>query len=155
MQLQLQVARGVNGEIPTRAQVESWVTATLKKIDHAGGEVTVRVVGKSEMTELNERYRGKCGATNVLSFSFAADELPHAVTADILGDVVICAPVVADEAASQGKPAMQHWAHMVIHGVLHLCGFDHQHQDEAEHMEWLEQGVMKNLGIFVRLPILR
>ncbi len=143
--MQLQVARGVAGEIPTRAQVESWVAATLQKIDHAGGELTVRVVGESEMTELNERYRGKCGATNVLSFSFAADELPHAMATDILGDVVICAPVVTDEAASQGKPVMNHWAHMVIHGVLHLCGFDHQHQVEAERMELLEQDIMLNL----------
>ncbi len=147
MQLQLQVAGAVEGEIPNRAQVHAWVAAALQKIDHCGGELTVRVVDQPEMADLNARYRGKHGATNVLSFPVAADDLPHDLPEDILGDVVICAPLVAGEAAFQGKALMDHWAHLVVHGVLHLCGYDHQQQAEAERMETLEQGILANLGI--------
>lgn len=147
MQLQLQVARAVRGEIPDFRQVQSWAAAALQKIEHRGGELTVRVVDQSEMSDLNARYRGKRGPTNVLSFPVDADGLPPDMPGDMLGDVVICASVVAVEAASREMPLMNHWAHMVIHGVLHLCGFDHQRRAEAERMESLERGILADLGI--------
>ena len=143
-QLQLQVAGDGGFEVPTLDQVRPWVAAALQKIRHPGGELTIRVVDRPEMAGLSARYRGKRGATNVLSFPF---EAVAGLPLDILGDVVICAPVVAAEAASQGKPLMNHWAHLVIHGTLHLCGFDHQQPAEAEQMESLEQGIMADLGI--------
>ncbi len=143
MQLQLQVACEENDETPSQHRVESWVGAALREIDHPGGELTVRLVSKSEMTTLNQRYRGKPGATNVLSFPFEREEgFPN-----ILGDIVICAPVVAEQAVQQQKPPLAHWAHMVIHGTLHLCGFDHEHEEEAERMEKLETQVMQKLGM--------
>ncbi len=108
------------------------------------GEITIRVVDRTEMAALNHRYRGKIGPTNVLSFPF---EAPPGLPLDILGDVVICAPLVLAQAASQGKPPMAHWAHLVIHGTLHLCGYDHQQPQEAEQMESLEQNILTELGI--------
>ena len=146
MQLQLQVAcaTGTGLEIPGLEQVRAWAAAALQKIEHPGGELTVRVVDRHEMAGLNARYRGKRGPTNVLSFPCEGLEgLPLAV----LGDLVICAPVVAAEAASARTPLMDHWAQMVIHGVLHLCGFDHQRRAEAEQMESLERGILADLGI--------
>ena len=143
-QLQLQIACDRGVDVPTLNQVRPWVAAALQKIRHHGGELTIRVVDRPEMADLSARYRGKRGPTNVLSFPFDA---VAGLSLDILGDVVICAPVVAAEAASQGKPPMNHWAHMVIHGTLHLCGFDHQQPAEAERMEALEQDIMVDLGI--------
>ena len=168
LRLQLQVACAAGDETPDAGQVESWAAAALKKIGRDGGELTVRVVGITEMADLNHRYRQKPGSTNlgstnpdstnpgptnpeptnpvptnVLSFPFNADGLPL----DILGDVVVCAPLVASEAASRGQPLMDHWAHLVIHGTLHLCGFDHQQDDEAERMESLERDILAELGI--------
>ena len=162
LRLQLQVACAAGDETPDAGQVESWAAAALKKIGRDGGELTVRVVGITEMADLNHRYRQKPGPTNpdsdqsrpdnpdpnpvptnVLSFPFNADGLPL----DILGDVVVCAPLVASEAASRGQPLMEHWAHLVIHGTLHLCGFDHQQDDEAERMESLERDILAELGI--------
>ncbi len=144
--LELQIACASGGEIPGRDQVESWAAAALNKIRRRGGEVTVRVVDRPEMTDLNRRYRGKTGPTNVLSFPFeaAAAGLPPL---DILGDVVICAPVVAAQAARQRKPPMEHWALLVIHGILHLCGFDHQRDAEAARMEALERAILADFGI--------
>lgn len=126
--------------------VQSWVAAALQKIDHHGGEITVRVVDESEMADLNQKYRGRRGATNVLSFPCEGlEELP--LENIILGDVVICAPLVASEAGGRQQPLMDHWAHLVIHGILHLCGFDHQLPAEAKRMESLEREILASLGI--------
>ena len=141
MRLHLQVPWAGEG-VPTRAQVQIWAAAALKKIAHPGGELTVRVVGRTEMADLNARYRGKSGPTNVLAFAVEED-LPVA----ILGDVVICGPIVAAEAQSRGISPADHWAHLVIHGTLHLCGYDHQHGAEAERMEDLERNILTDLGI--------
>jgi len=115
--------------------------------ERACGELTVRVVGESEATRLNERYRHGQGATNVLAFQ-SGDMLP--ATADDpppLGDLVICAPVLEREAADQQKPLEDHWAHIAIHGALHLLGYDHQTREDAEVMEAKEIELLQGLGI--------
>lgn len=125
---------------PAVDQLRHWATTALQG-QSAG--VTVRIVSTDEMASLNERYRSKPGPTNVLSFPF---EPPAGVPIDYLGDVVICAPVVELEARLQGKPTLAHWAHMVIHGVLHLRGYDHLLADQAEAMESLEATLLEQLG---------
>ena len=108
------------------------------------GEVLIRVVGEAESAQLNADYRGKTGPTNVLSFPF---EPPQGIPSALLGDLIICAAVVRREARAQGKPARAHWAHMVVHGCLHLLGFDHQDDDQAQRMEALEVEILEQLGI--------
>jgi probable rRNA maturation factor len=118
--------------------IEHWVTAALRK-ERETTELSVRIVDDSESAALNEKFRGKVGSTNVLSFPFSAvtpEPLP------ILGDIVICAPVVAREALQQGKTPMAHWAHMTVHGVLHLLGYDHIDDQDAVIMESLETDIM-------------
>ncbi|HEY0973861.1 MAG TPA: rRNA maturation RNase YbeY [Solimonas sp.] len=102
------------------------------------GELTIRIVGEAESRRLNRDYRGKDKPTNVLSF--------HGEGA-VLGDLVICAPVVAREAREQNKPVRSHWAHMVVHGCLHLQGLDHENDDEAARMEAREIRILKTLGL--------
>ena len=106
-------------------------------------EAALRIIDSSEMQQLNAQYRGKDYATNVLSFPA---DLPEDVGLDLLGDMAICAPVVIEEAASQGKALAAHWDHMVIHGMLHLLGFDHESDAEATHMELLETQALATLG---------
>jgi probable rRNA maturation factor len=106
--------------------------------------LVLRLVDRSESESLNSRYRGKGGPTNVLSF---AADLPEEVALPLLGDIVICAPLVAEEAAGQGKAERDHWAHLVVHGVLHLLGYDHQDPAEAQRMEKLEVEILNQLGI--------
>jgi len=105
-------------------------------------EVVIRLVDEAESRQLNHDYRGIDRPTNVLSFPF---EAPAEVQLPLLGDLVICAPVVAREAVEQGKAAKAHWAHMVIHGVLHLLGYDHQADDEAQQMEQRERELLYRL----------
>lgn len=108
------------------------------------GELSVRIVDADEGRALNRDYRDKDYATNVLSF---AAELPPGVPLPILGDLVLCAPVIAREAEEQGKPLKHHYAHMLVHGVLHLLGHDHMDEAEAEAMEAIERDVLASLGI--------
>lgn len=108
------------------------------------GELSIRIVDALEGRELNRDYRDKDYATNVLSFPA---ELPPGVPLPILGDLVLCAPVIAREAQEQGKPLKHHYAHMVVHGVLHLLGHDHMEDAEAEAMEALERQILAKLGI--------
>lgn len=110
------------------------------------GELVVRIVDETESAMLNETYRGKAGPTNVLAFPADDGPLPGDEPA-ALGDLVICAAVVAREAAEQGKSPADHWAHMVIHGCLHLIGFDHINDAEAETMEARERDLLAGLGI--------
>lgn len=107
-------------------------------------EVLIRIVDADEGAALNERYRGKRGPTNVLSFPFA---VPSGIPNRLLGDLVICAPVVEREACEQGKSAEAHWAHMVVHGMLHLQGYDHVEEREAEIMEAREVEILSRLGV--------
>jgi len=128
---------------PTEQDITRWVSAVLQAEDREQAELTVRIVDEQESAELNEQYRHKSGPTNVLSFPF---DCPPEVTLNLLGDLVICAPVVQREAGQQHKDEQAHWAHMVVHGTLHLLGYDHLQQDEAEEMESREISIMDALG---------
>ncbi len=109
--------------------------------------MTVRIVELDEITLINEQYRQKTGPTNVLSFPFEAmPGMPAELQESELGDVIVCAAVVKAEAAEQGKSPVAHWAHMIVHGTLHLLGYDHLHDREAEEMESLEITVLAGLG---------
>ncbi len=141
IELDYQVATDRPG-LPEDAEVLAWVSAALAG-RREEAELTVRVVGEAESAELNGRYRGKRGPTNVLSFPF---EAPPGVDLPLLGDLVVCAPVVAREAADQNKPEEAHWAHMVVHGCLHLLGYDHIGEEQAEAMERLETDILAGLG---------
>ncbi len=139
----IQIASGV--EAPARpASLRRWACATLDHIDQSGA-LCIRVVGADEMTDLNARFRRKRGTTNVLSFPADADD--YALEPPQLGDVAICAPVVVSEAAAQGKRAADHLAHLVVHGVLHLCGYDHVKAKDAKVMEAHEVAILNGLGI--------
>ncbi|MDX1335018.1 MAG: rRNA maturation RNase YbeY [Gammaproteobacteria bacterium] len=128
-------------DIPRPEQFEQWAAAALQP--ESIPELSIRVVAEDEGRELNLAYREKDYATNVLSFPF---EAPAGLPIEYLGDLVICAPVVVREAEEQGKPPESHWAHMVVHGVLHLQGYDHIEKAEAEQMETLEKHIMAQLG---------
>jgi len=127
--------------VPDQAQIRRWVRVALRG-RYEDAQLTVRVVGYEESRQLNETYRHRQGPTNVLSFPF---EQPGMVTPPLLGDVVISAPLAVQEASEQGKELMAHWAHLVIHGVLHLIGYDHLDEDEAGIMEELECNIMMEL----------
>lgn len=127
---------------PPAEQLAAWARAALGG-RRADAELTLRVVDEAEMTALNETYRRKAGPTNVLSFP--GDTIPG-MGLDLLGDIVICAPVVAREAGEQGKAAEAHWAHMVVHGVLHLLGYDHLSDADAAVMEAEEVAVLAEMG---------
>lgn len=142
---QIVVQRAVsNVSIPSTALFKRWAkTALQEKI--ANAEVTIRIVDKDEIKALNSTYRHKNKPTNVLSFPF---EMPEDVDIDIpiLGDIIICAEVIIEEAQEQGKSANAHWAHMTVHGILHLLGYDHENNEDAEKMEAEEIGILKELG---------
>ena len=138
----LQVATENIEGLPTEEQIVQWATAAVQP-EGDEVEMTVRIVDEVESHELNLTYRGKDRPTNVLSFPF---ECPDEVELPLLGDLVICRQVVEREAAEQEKPLMAHWAHMVVHGSLHLLGYDHIEDDEAEEMESLETQIMQGLG---------
>ncbi|WP_018152637.1 rRNA maturation RNase YbeY [Leeia oryzae] len=108
-------------------------------------EVTLRIVDEEEGRTLNHEYRGKDYATNVLTFTFD-DDMPVIEGLPVMGDIVMCAPVVAKEAADQGKTLEAHYAHLLVHGMLHLQGFDHLEDEEAEEMEGLETRLLADLG---------
>lgn len=127
--------------IPMDASLQNWAELALGAIDKAC--LTIRIVDEEESADLNKRFRSREGATNVLSFEA---DVPPQVDLPLLGDIVICAPVVAAEAATQEKDLQAHWAHMVIHGVLHLIGFDHQSEVEAAVMESREIELLAALG---------
>ena len=121
---------------PTPTQVRRWVRAALRR----SGEVTIRIVGEAEARRLNRRYRGEDHPTNVLSFPYALSR------STVQGDIVLCAPVVAREARAQGKTLEAHFAHLVIHAILHLQGHDHARRRDAERMEALEKKLLAKLG---------
>ncbi|KPQ28199.1 MAG: putative rRNA maturation factor YbeY [Marinobacter excellens HL-55] len=127
--------------VPDEAQLQAWAELAWQGEDPS--EVTIRIVGAEESQALNHQYRGKDKATNVLSFPF---EAPPGITMPLAGDLVICAPVVEREAQEQQKAPVAHWAHMVVHGMLHLQGYDHIEDDDAEVMEALEIRLLAQLG---------
>lgn len=130
--------------LPDSTQFSSWVSTALHAVKKRRGEVCILLVDETEGREFNRRYRQKDYATNVLSFPA---ELTAGVKSPLLGDLVICCPIVAHEAATQGKKITHHYAHMVIHGTLHLLGFDHAAEVDAERMESLEIKILAKFGI--------
>lgn len=151
VELELQIATNAK-TLPHPSQFKEWVgivfsdkTISLKNLNNI--EITIRIVDEEEIIDLNYRYRHKEGSTNVLSFP---GQIPPQVEDEcdykVLGDVVICAAVVEHEAKQQNKELLSHWAHMVVHGILHLLGYDHENELEAHSMESIEINLMKQLG---------
>lgn len=140
--LDMQIATA-STDYPVEQQFQLWVDLALA--DKAEDtEIVIRLVDEAESAELNSQYRHKTGATNVLSFPF---EAPPGIQFDLLGDIVICAPLISQEAIAQKKLPEQHWAHITIHGVLHLLGYDHVKDQDAEEMEALEIEILSKLSI--------
>jgi probable rRNA maturation factor len=139
LNLSVQYAGNKSG-LPSRPQIRAWARAALDVDGTRGGQITVRFVDQDEGLQLNSDYRGKNYATNVLSF-------PYEVEPVVCGDLVICAPVVEREATEQNKPTEAHFAHLIIHGMLHLQGYDHETgEQEAQLMENRERMLLKSLG---------
>jgi probable rRNA maturation factor len=129
--------------LPSKQRLHQWASLALSERKQGEVELTIRIVDESEGLSLNSEFRGKDYPTNVLSFPF---EAPPGIPLPLLGDLVICARVVQQEALEQHKTTESHWAHMVIHGCLHLLGYDHINDQDAEQMESLEQDLMARLG---------
>jgi probable rRNA maturation factor len=141
--LNLEVQYAMEGEnLPGEEQIQTWVAAVLDG-QREESELTVRITDAEEIIQLNSEYRQKDTPTNVLSFPM---DFPEEVNIPMLGDIVICTEVVEREAKEQNKPLEAHWAHMVVHGTLHLLGYDHINDDEAEEMETLETRILTDLG---------
>ncbi|HKE48763.1 MAG TPA: rRNA maturation RNase YbeY [Rhodanobacteraceae bacterium] len=130
--------------VPTARSFETWIRAALAGRRRGATDIAIALLRRTAAREINRRYRGRDYATNVLSFPY--EPLPNEKTA-LLGDLVICPAVVAREAREQGKPLRDHYAHLTVHGTLHLLGFDHEREDEAEAMEAIERKVLAKLGI--------
>jgi probable rRNA maturation factor len=124
--------------LPARASIASWIVAATRR---SSARVTVRFVGRAEARRLNREYRGHDRATNVLAFTYGRTR-----EGALAGDLVLCAPVVADEARAQGKPLRAHYAHLAVHGALHLQGFDHTDKRDAARMETRERRILARLG---------
>ena len=138
--VQVQYAVSRRG-LPSPKHLHEWANLARQE---TLGTVVIRLVDTEESAQLNHTYRQKTGPTNVLSFPF---ESPPGIPCAHLGDLVICAPVVLKEAEQQQKPVKNHWAHMVIHGVLHLRGYDHQDEAQAKVMEQVEIDLLSQLGL--------
>jgi probable rRNA maturation factor len=144
MKLQLSVQYGVTrAGLPADSALRRWARAALKGLRRRRVTLGLRIVGNAESAALNGRFRRKSYPTNVLSFPF---EAPPGTRSDVLGDLVICAPVVRREAHTQRKTVNAHWAHMVVHGILHLRGYDHRKRQDAAVMEKKEIRLLKELG---------
>jgi len=129
--------------LPSQENFEHWLHAVLSQVK-PDAEVTIRLVESAESQALNSQYRGKDRPTNVLSFEFDA---PPMIELDLLGDLIICKQIIEKEAIEQDKPLLNHWAHMVVHGTLHLLGYDHIENDQAVVMETLEKEILASLAI--------
>ena len=143
LQLAVQYALAADAEqaaadLPTRAQIRRWIKAAIPELAENSAEITVRLVDSAEGSSLNRDYRGKNQPTNVLSFSYTQHPLS--------GDIVLCVPVVMQEASQQGKSLIAHYAHLIVHGMLHLQGWDHQNDAEASAMEARETEIVLALG---------
>lgn len=142
MNINLDVQREVDA-LPKNEDLLKWISETLSVEQHGDTELTVRFVDQEESAELNQQYRHKKGPTNILSFPF---ESPAEVKLDLLGDLVICVDVVSREAIEQKKDELAHWAHMIVHGTLHLLGYDHLTDVEEKIMEEKEINILLKLG---------
>jgi probable rRNA maturation factor len=143
--IDLQVACTTD-ELPSQSQLQLWVDTALSSASQVTQtfELTIRLVELEESQQLNSQFRGQDKPTNVLSFPF---EVPEGLTLNLLGDLVICVDIMKNEAKSQNKKLFDHWAHLVIHGCLHLLGFDHISDAEAEEMEAIEVAALAKLNI--------
>ena len=149
VQVDVQVACDDKG-LPESNEIQSWVrhAISVAASDVTGEvEITVRIVDSEEIQALNREFRQQDRSTNVLSFPAGLIEGLPAAVPKALGDIVICAQVVSDEATEQGKASSAHWAHMVVHGTLHLLGFDHVDENEAIEMEGQESRILTKLGV--------
>lgn len=173
--LVLDLQRATLAEVPTRADLERWAAAALaagRRARSVASEITIRLVDEAESAALNRTYRGRTGPTNVLSFPFEPppgmpapessdvppedlpddlpddlpSHLPGHLPSHLLGDLVVCAPLVTAEAEDQGKAPVAHWAHIIVHGTLHLLGHDHGQDEQASAMEALETRILTGLG---------
>lgn len=140
-----------DADLPSASQAVLWAQTAARLAGGAQGEIAIRIIDEAESQALNHDYRGKDAPTNVLSFPFELPEgLPEELQAElgdgIIGDIAICASVVRQEAQQQGKASEAHWAHMVVHGVLHLLGYDHINDQDANIMEALETRILSELG---------
>jgi probable rRNA maturation factor len=143
MHLDLSIQRATTSSAtPAQDDFERWVRTTLAPYRETA-ELTIRIVDEAESALLNQTYRHRSGPTNVLSFPFQAEA---EISFPLLGDIVICAPVVESEAGAQHKKPHAHWAHMVVHGILHLLGYDHQEEEQALDMERVETRILGKLG---------
>lgn len=134
-------------ELPTKEQLQLWVDTALNEVittPQRSFELTIRIVNSEESQQLNKQYRDKDKPTNVLSFPF---EVPEGIELNLLGDLIICIEVMKQEAQEQNKALFDHWAHLVIHGCLHLVGFDHISDTDALEMESIEITILEKLGI--------
>ncbi|MGH8119935.1 MAG: rRNA maturation RNase YbeY [Gammaproteobacteria bacterium] len=142
--IKVHIQRAINTSgLPSNQHIRKWVRAALGDCA-CQSELTVRLVGTMEASRLNRKWRNKKGPANVLSFP-AGDA--HGILHGLLGDIVLCAPVIAREAMQQGKKPIAHWAHMIIHGTLHLMGYDHKKPAETRKMESLEIKILADMGI--------
>ena len=142
----LHIERDDDIEAPEDESFERWVNATCRALETtstARPELSIRISNTDEMSQLNQRFRHRSGPTNVLSFPA---EIPTDVGCELLGDIVICSPLVWQEAQEQGKTPICHWAHLTVHGVLHLLGYDHDSDDTAQDMEALETQILQQFG---------
>jgi len=142
MTIEVEIQRETsNSSVPSDQQFEKWATAALQ--GHAESERVIRVVDQEESRRLNEQFANRNKATNVLSFPA---DLPPSIGLALLGDIVICAALVEREAEQQNKSIVAHWAHLTVHGILHLLGHDHQSDQEAANMEALETSLVQSFG---------
>lgn len=141
IELDIQIATQ-NSDLPSKEQFYQWVSAVLTPYNKPY-ELTIRIVEQTESQQLNHQYRHKDKPTNVLSFPF---EVPEGIDLNLLGDLVVCADIVEQEAQQQHKTSTAHWAHMITHGCLHLLGYDHISESEANEMEALEIKILAQQG---------
>lgn len=141
-QIEIQTIFNSNGQ-PNQETIQRWIDAALEGFNQ-DTEIVVRIVDVQESAELNEQYRHKRGPTNILTFPV---EVPEGIELNLLGDLVVCAPVLEKEALEQHKVLTDHWAHIIVHGVLHLLGYDHIDDNEAELMESKEITILNKLNI--------
>ena len=132
-----------NPQVPASEVMARWADEAFGAVLNKDAKVTIRIVDEEEGAELNRKYRNGVSATNVLAFDYAEDCFAQS---DLLGDIIICAPIVVREALSQSKSIDAHWAHMVVHGILHLCGYKHNEEKDAYKMEQLETEILSELG---------
>ncbi len=132
-------------DLPADTDIDDWIRQTLLHVNRVNAEVTVRVVDETEITDLNRVYRDKNTPTDVLAFPH---QIPEGVDVDLLGDVVVCAGVINRHAIDHRISQPAHWARIIAHGILHLCGYDHAEPNDAMNMERAEAEILEKIGLF-------